>query len=279
MVKFSLILATIHREKEVEAYLDSLSRQTYRNFELIVVDQNPDDRVASIVERYGGYFPVCHIQCRPGLSTARNMGMKLITGDVVAFPDDDCWYPPELLEKIARRFDDPDIEIISGQSRDAHNRHSQREWPSRPHIANKVSIWKLAISYTVFMRKGCVDTVGEFDEELGVGAATAWQSGEETDYLIRALECGHTIRYFPEVKVFHPQKTEVFNAATIERARAYGAGLGRVLKKHHYSVWFVAYMLLRPAGGMLFAALTLRLNKAAYHLGVLRGRFKGWTAV
>jgi glycosyltransferase involved in cell wall biosynthesis len=279
MVKFSLILATIYREAEVEAFLDSLSRQTYRNFELIVVDQNTDDRVANIVERYAGYFPVRRVQCRPGLSIARNMGIKLISGDIVAFPDDDCWYQPELLERVAQRFEDSNLEIISGQSRDMHHRHSQRSWPSEAHIADKISIWKLAISYTVFMRRECVDAVGEFDEELGVGAATAWQSGEETDFLIRALARGYSIRYFPELKVFHPQKTEVYNAATIERAKGYGAGLGRVLKKHHYSRWFVGYMLLRPLGGLLFSLLTLRINKALYHLGVLRGRFKGWTAV
>lgn len=279
MLKFSLVLATIGREVEVEAFLDSLARQTYKHFELIVVDQNADDRVAKLVVRYADYFPLCRVQCKPGLSTARNVGIKLISGDIVAFPDDDCWYPPELLAKIARRFDDRSMEIISGQSRDAHNRHSQRVWPSRPHVADKVSIWKLAISYTVFMRRECVDAVGEFDEELGVGAATAWQSGEETDFLIRALERGHTIRYFPEVKVFHPQKTEVYNPATIERAKAYGAGMGRVLKKHHYSVWFVVYMLLRPVGGALFSLLTFRINKALYHLGVLQGRIKGWAAM
>ena len=278
MVKFSLVLATIGREIEVEAFLDSLSRQTYKNFELIVVDQNHDDRVSKLISAYDDRIPVTRIQCQPGLSTARNEGIKLIKGDLVAFPDDDCWYPPELLEKMARLFEDPRIEIVSGQSRDAQNRHSQRKWPEKSQLANKVSIWKLAISYTVFMRKACVDAVGEFDEELGVGARTAWQSGEETDFLIRALECGYKIRYFPEVKVFHPQKTEVYNPATIERAKSYGAGMGRVLKKHHYSVWFVAYMLLRPAGGVVFSLITLHLSKVQFHLGVLRGRLKGWVA-
>lgn len=278
MVKFSLVLATIAREREVEDFLESLLRQTYRNFELIVVDQNSDDRVKRLVDNYSTQFSIQWLPCTPGLSIARNRGLQFLSGDIVAFPDDDCWYPPELLENVAQCFGNSEMDIITGQSRDENNRHSQRIWPSRPHIANKVSIWKLAISYTVFMRIECVKQIGEFDESLGVGAVTAWQSGEETDYLIRALAHGYTIRYLPELKVFHPQKTEVFNAATIARAKAYGGGLGRVLKKHAYPGWFVVYMLLRPVGGVLFSLLTLRTKKALYHLGVLQGRLKGWAA-
>ena len=278
MLKFSLILATIGRDAEVEAFLDSLSRQTYRNFELIVVDQNADDRVSVLTDRFASHFPLTRVASAPGLSVARNQGIALIDGDVVAFPDDDCWYPPELLARVAEHFACGDVDIIAGQSRDEKNRHSQRVWPSQPQVADKVSIWKLAISYTVFMRAECVEAVGGFDETLGVGAATAWQSGEETDYLIRAIDRGFAIRYLPGLKVFHPDKTGVFDALTIERAKAYGAGLGRVLKKHHYPLWFVAYMLLRPLGGVLFSLLTLRMRKALYHFGVLRGRVKGWGA-
>lgn len=278
MLKFSLVLATIGRDDEVEAFLDSLSRQSYRNFELIVVDQNPDDRVSVLLDHFADYFPIQRVSSRPGLSIARNRGIALISGDIVAFPDDDCWYPPELLAKVVDYFVDSGIDIIAGQSRDEQNRHSQREWPSQAQIADKQSIWKLAISYTVFMRAECVKTVGGFDERLGVGSATAWQSGEETDYLIRALDQGYALHYFPGLKVFHPQKTGVFNAATIQRAKAYGEGLGRVLRKHDYPLWFVAYMLLRPAGGVLVSLLTLRKNKALYHLGVLVGRVRGWAA-
>ncbi|HCS26294.1 MAG TPA: glycosyltransferase family 2 protein [Spongiibacteraceae bacterium] len=278
MLKFSLILATIGRDAEVEAFLDSLSRQTYRNFELIVVDQNADDRVSVLVDRFADYFPVRRVSSKLGLSVARNRGIALIDGDIVAFPDDDCWYPPELLARAAEYFTRSDVDVIAGQSRDEQNRHSQRAWPSKPQLADKVSIWKLAISYTVFMRAECVEVVGGFDETLGVGAATAWQSGEETDYLIRAIDRGYAVRYLPGLKVFHPEKTGVFDARTIERAKSYGAGLGRVLKKHHYPLWFVAYMLLRPLGGALFALLTLRVNKALYHFGVLQGRVKGWGA-
>lgn len=276
MLKFSLVLATINRVREVEAFMRSLACQTYSNFELIVVDQNTDDRLVSLLDQYRNQFNILHMRCEPGLSRARNHGLKSVTGDIVAFPDDDCWYPADALEKVIDCFSREAIDIVTGQSRDANNQHSQRIWPAKACNAGKISIWRLAISYTVFIRCDCVLRVGAFDETLGVGAATPWQSGEETDYLLRALDYGFVVRYFPDLYVYHPQKTDVYDAATIDRARLYGAGLARVLRKHRYPLWYVLYMLVRPIGGIVISLLTLRRGKALYYCGMLRGRLRGW---
>ncbi len=276
VLKYSLILATIGRSIEVERFLASLDRQTYRSFELIVVDQNDDDRVSSMLESYRDNFEIIYLKSKPGLSIARNRGLQEVSGDIVAFPDDDCWYPPNLLEAITQIFSRYDIDIVTGQSRDEENRHSQRFWSSKPSVADVISVWKLAISYTVFIRRYSVESLGGFDVELGVGANSQWQSGEETDYLIRAIVKGYRVCYFPEVFVYHPQKTQSYDKATITRARVYGAGMGRVMKKNRYSRIFVYYMLLRPIGGLAFSMLTLRLRKARYYLAVCRGRYAGW---
>ncbi|WP_372764334.1 glycosyltransferase family 2 protein, partial [Litorivivens sp.] len=151
MLKYSLILATIGRSIEVERFLASLDRQTYRSFELIVVDQNDDDRVSSMLESYRDNFEIIYLKSKPGLSIARNRGLQEVSGDIVAFPDDDCWYPPNLLEAITQIFSRYDIDIVTGQSRDEENRHSQRFWSSKPSVADVISVWKLAISYTVFI--------------------------------------------------------------------------------------------------------------------------------
>lgn len=276
MLRFSLILATIGREAEVRQFLGSLASQTYRNFELIVVDQNEDDRVRKLVDLFSNQFPIIYLNSTPGLSHARNCGLERVTGDIVAFPDDDCWYEDDLLDTVVKLFDEDSVDIWSGQSCDASGHHSQRRWPARRQLANKINVWGLAISYTVFMRSACARNVGAFDERLGVGARTIWQSGEETDYLIRAMVRGFRLKYDPCIKVFHPQKTLVFDDKTIDRAKAYGAGLGRVLKKHRYPNWFVGYMLLRPCGGIIVSLITLRIRKAYYHYCVLRGRYRGW---
>src|SRR2546427_827401 len=102
-MKFSLVQATLGRTGELARFLRELDQQTYRSFELIVVDQNPDQRLAPILAPYESRFPVFHVRSEKGLSRARNVGMRQIGGDVVAFPDDDCWYPPHLLEWVRNR--------------------------------------------------------------------------------------------------------------------------------------------------------------------------------
>ena len=71
-----------------------------------MVDQNPDDRLAAVVGAYGDLYPILHLRTkRVGASAARNEGLGYSCSDVVAFPDDVCRYPPDLLEKVARFFD------------------------------------------------------------------------------------------------------------------------------------------------------------------------------
>lgn len=279
MLKFSLILATVGRSEEVAKFLAHLDLQTYRHFELIVVDQNKDDRVSRQLDSYRDKFEIVYLQSHPGLSVARNLGLSVVAGDIVAFPDDDCWYPPDVLETIASIFSCYDVDIITGQSKDEYGRDSQRYWSVKPKLCDRYNIWQLAISYTVFMKRYCVSSIGAFDESLGVGAASPWQSGEETDYLIRAIVQGYRVGYFPELFVYHPQKTNRYDSTTVVRARVYGAGMGRVMSKHMYRARFVGYMLFRPLVGAIISFLALRFKKSSYHLAVLYGRFSGWNSV
>ena len=72
MLDFSLILGTVGRVNDLEIILSSLQAQTYQNFELIVVDQNPDDRLVPILARYKDKFPIFHLRSEMGLSKAKS---------------------------------------------------------------------------------------------------------------------------------------------------------------------------------------------------------------
>ena len=64
--------------------------------------------------------------------------------------------------------------------------------------------------------------------------------------------------------------------SAVGRAYSYGAGIGRVWRKHDYPLWLVAYYLLRPAGGAFLSLISARLGKAHYHWSGFRGRIRGW---
>src|SRR5690242_15769453 len=100
---FSLVLTTVGRTSEVSRLFETLCAQTHTQFETIIVDQNEDGRLDALVAEYRANLRLRHIRAeKRGKSHANNVGLKYATGDVVSFPDDDCWYPADLLEIVAR---------------------------------------------------------------------------------------------------------------------------------------------------------------------------------
>ena len=95
-------MGTLGRTDEPRRFLESLALQTCRNARLIVVDQNPDDRLVAVIAAFESDIPILHLHSEVGLSRARNAGLRHVQADLVAFPDDDCWYPPDLLERVTR---------------------------------------------------------------------------------------------------------------------------------------------------------------------------------
>ena len=272
-------MATVGRTEEVKRFLEHLDRQTYRDFELIVVDQNPDDRLVSILEAYKKRFPILHLRSERGLSRARNVGLKHISGDIVAFPDDDCWYPPDLLERAARFFrEHPDIDVLTGRSVDENGELSAGRSDASSGLVNFFNVWKRGRSISMFLKSAVITQVGDFDESLGVGAGTPWGAGEETDYLLRTLKNGFRIYYKANLTIYHPQPVKRYDEKAIARAYTYGAGIGRVLRKHRYPFWFVFYSFLRTSIGIVLAFAMGHFELARFRWASLKGRVRGWLA-
>ena len=68
------------------------------------------------------------------------------------------------------------------------------------------NLWNRVISFTVFLRRELVERVGAFDERARARLGTLWSSGEEIDYLVRALRAGARIEYDPTLVITHPVK-------------------------------------------------------------------------
>ncbi|NJN86711.1 MAG: glycosyltransferase family 2 protein [Leptolyngbyaceae cyanobacterium SL_7_1] len=286
-MKFSLVLATLGRVGEVEQFLASLALQTYQAFELIVVDQNPDDRLLPLIESYRAQFPILHLRSEKGLSRARNVGLKHLSGDIVAFPDDDCAYLPTVLEQVAAFFSThSQWNGLTGRSINQAGENSGGRWVSHPEPVNRFNVWQRGISYTIFLRRSVVTSVGLFDEQLGVGAGTPWGAAEETDYLLRALDAG--IYYNPEIRIIHPvlvtpATPEPSPDAPVQppkkqflKTYAYALGMGYVLRKHNTVWWFVLYNWGRPSLGLLLSLVRGQFDQVRSYWATLRGRVRGW---
>lgn len=269
---FDLILATVDRAEQLGQLLDSLERQTHPAFRLVVVDQNEDDRVARALA--GRSLDFLHLRSERGLSRARNAGLAQIAADVVSFPDDDCVYPDDLLERVARRFAaDAALGGLTGREVGADG-GSSPSWKQDAAVLSDDNLWNRAISFTIFLRREIVATVGSFDGELGLGSGRPWSSGEELDYLIRAVRSGARIEYDPALTVTHDSRPLDPSEQRAVRYRD-GASVGYILRKHRYPARPRARMLMRPLGGALFSLLRVDVERARLHAATFRGRIVG----
>ncbi|MET0508038.1 MAG: glycosyltransferase family 2 protein [Burkholderiaceae bacterium] len=273
---FSLVLATYGRSDVLEPMLASLIAQTCRDFELIVVDQNADDRVVPLLEpmqRAG--VAVAHLRIgQPNLSAARNLGISQARGIFVAFPDDDCWYEPDCLAQVAAASRIQPV--VSGWVA----RWVEACPDSLPELQVEVSGSALrkfrggdASSISLFLRRDGLRAISGFDARIGVGRY--YGAGEETDLMIRFLDAGLAVRSLPMARVHHrhdcerPALTRARWQAVIRRER----GVGALYVKHGLAWRVIARGLLAP----LWNGMTSRrpVDGLLYGLAAVFGRLAG----
>lgn len=275
-LRFDLVVATVDRTADLDALLASLDAQTHRAFRLVVVDQNDDDGVERVLAAHSG-LETLRLRSRRGLSQARNAALPSLEADLVAFPDDDCLYVPDLLERVAARFAaEPGLDGLCGRPLGADGRSSGR-WPSAAQPITLDSVFHTAISHTIFLRRDVVQRVGAFDERLGLGAGTPWTSGEEIDYIARALGEGARIEYDPSVVITHAAN-RVGADELVALGRRDGGAVGYLLAANRYPPSTILRLLLRPFLASVAFAVLLDTTRARFHLATLGGRVRGLAA-
>lgn len=104
-MKVSIVIPTSNRGMDLKRCIDSLVAQTYKNFEIIVADDNSTDGTKELVERYSIKYPVRFvIRKKKGLVFARNLGWQIANGDIVTYVDDDIVASPTWLQEIVNTF-------------------------------------------------------------------------------------------------------------------------------------------------------------------------------
>lgn len=273
----SLVITTLGRVDEVVTLFDSLVAQTFTAFEVIVVDQNGDDRLAATLGRTWP-FPVHHIHtpAERGASRGRNHGWKNSRGAVVLFPDDDCWYAPRFLETSLAAMEGHGCDVLAGRATNGAGKSIMGRFAPTARPITRANVWTTAIEWMVFFRRPVLEATNGFNEDVGVGASTPWQSAEIQDIIIRAMTAGFSCWYDPTVIGFHKETVSGTPDARVKRkARVYGRGIGYVLRLHGYRVPTMAIWAARPLVGGIIAAARGRWAMLPYQGQVALGRLEG----
>ena len=272
-MKVSLIMPTINVTTELDLFLKSLKAQTYKNFELIVVDQNEGYDVFEIVKNYEEDFKIKYVRSdEKGLSLNRNRGLVLMEGEIAGFPDDDCEYQSDTLEKVISFFKRKrNYQIYSCRTLERGKTYGTGVMEKRDMDIKKDCVDTTVKSITFFVNYGKDDII-LFDENLGVGAT--FGSGEETDYVLTLLHKGYKGRYFAKDVIFHPAKKG--NYKDLQRAYNYALGFGALVKKEvegRKNKFYILKYWKRQFRS--FVGLIITGNKA-YHKVVMTGRKNGY---
>ncbi len=278
-MKFSLIMGTLGRFDEVKIFLDSLLLQDYRDFELIIIDQNEKEDLKDIISMYSNKFKINHIRIKEkGLSLARNVGLKYATGDIVAFPDDDCAYSEGILSYINEYFtNNKNIDFLTFRLRDKDTlEDANLKWYDEDVKITYKNIFRTVISPSIFVRVKDIKDI-HFDDNLGVGRK--FGSGEESDMALELIHRGYNGMYLNNFIIYHPNKKE-----PIEKTYSYGLGYGATIKKHvklrNGSTFIFNYLIrdsiIKPIAGIFISILKFNKEGIIFYKKRMISRVKGY---
>jgi glycosyltransferase involved in cell wall biosynthesis len=270
----SLVVATVSRVDELDRLLNSLEKQSLSNFEVIVVDQNQDDRLLPILKRHANLQTV-HLRSPLGASRARNVGIRAVQGDIIAIPDDDCWYAEELLASVDEWLaSHPDFDVLFTGMRNQYGQLMLPKLPPPPGPCTRERIWDCSVVWSGFFRRSVVEAIGEFDETLGPGSDTIVKACEDSDYCIRPLDFGFKVWFEPSLAVYHP------DLQATERLRRniypYAIAQGYIARRHGFSRYYIMTQVVRSLAGAAAALAKADLTRTGLYLLRAAGQFQGY---
>jgi hypothetical protein len=270
-----VVIPTLGTRSAIAAVFEGLARQTLPPVQVVVALQGDPALVQAAAARFDD-LPVGIVRCTRGISAARNRGVGAATPDwdAVTFPDDDSWHAPEALERAWAALEPGGVVVGSLRSADGGSRWRIAE---RPRPLGRRTVWTHASEAGMVISREAWTRVGGFDETLGVGAATPWQSGEGTDWLLRALAAGVRPEHRPEVVLFEGAAEPSDLALAVERATRYARGTGRVHRLRLGPLGWAA-LIARSTARALIAAVAGSGRDRKMAWGVLRGRLQGLAA-
>ena len=171
---FSVVIPTYNRAHVLRRSVDSVLRQTYRNFELLIIDDGSTDETKSLIEEYDDprVRYLAH-ERNLGQNRALNTGIESARGELISFLDSDDEWMPEMLERVLEKFrSDPEFGCV-------YTLYAVRDLSGsiRAPIGSNLegNIYKEALEHgeisppsALTVRRRCFDVVGKFDPDIVV---------------------------------------------------------------------------------------------------------------
>lgn len=197
-LKISIITICYNSDQTIETNLNSVAKQTYNNFEHIVIDGKSDDNSISIVRKFPHVKKIIS-EKDEGIYHAMNKGIEIAKGDIIGFLNSDDFYSNNnVLSKVAETF--AKINLLDAC-------YSDLIYTSRKKITKNIRYWKagkfIAGSFskgwcpphpTFFVRRSVYESLGKFD--------LSFRLASDVDLMMRFLEIKKIKSYYiPEVLV------------------------------------------------------------------------------
>jgi GT2 family glycosyltransferase len=250
----------------LQGCLAALAAQDHANYEIVVVDNAAiSNRARAIAARHGARYA---LEPRAGLDLARNRGVAVARGAIVAFTDDDARPDTGWLTAITSRFAEvPDAAAVTGQVVAAelstraqllfeHAYSGMDKGDSRrAHRRGRVPTYlpgAFGTGCNMAFRREVLARVGAFDNALDAGTLAG--GGGDLDILQRLFETSHRIEYEPAARVrhIHRRTTRELRSQLFDNGRGYSAAMtaaflrasapGRVLVVGWWLAWGVWWL-------------------------------------
>jgi glycosyltransferase involved in cell wall biosynthesis len=196
----SVVIPAYNAEPYLAATLESVLAQTFRSFEIIVVDDGSTDATKKIAEDYRGRGVSVLSQTNAGTAAARNRALSVVRGRFIALLDsDDLWEPDHLKTMVQFLERQPDVSIafcdslFFGETKFAGKTYQELYPPNPPITFARVAGLASHICLDAVLRREVFDRIGGFDETL--------RAVEDFDLWLRALHAGCRVEPVPRVLV------------------------------------------------------------------------------
>lgn len=201
MIKISIIIITWSRIASLKETLNNLLRDPYENKEVIVADNNSTDDTKDVLRMEYPSVIYHFNEQNLGVPGGRNSGIRLAKGDILFFIDNDAELMENGLAKIAQYFEnDPQLGILAPQINNYYTKELDlSSWVYSIHKLNNKDN-----SFDTFAFVGAGFAVRrEVFEQCGLFWDELFFMHEESDFAYRVIEQNFTIRYQPQIKVYH----------------------------------------------------------------------------